>query len=71
MVEDDIFAEAEIPAGWGLLVRADDELRLARPPAKLSPSPEQRRSLLEGIALAASAVAARAMVSSETPPEES
>jgi hypothetical protein len=58
VVEDDIFAEAEIPAGWGLLVRADATdgsagvLRLARPPTRLTPSPEQRRALLEMIAIA-------------------
>jgi hypothetical protein len=58
VVEDNIFAEAEIPAGWGLLVRvacADDaahELRLARAPARLEPTAAQRIALLETIALA-------------------
>ena len=53
VVEDGIFAEAEIPAGWGLLIRAGDALRLARPPAELEASLEQRRTLLESIAAAA------------------
>ncbi len=59
VVEDNIFAEAEIPAGWGLLVRAPrgdgtgDELRLARAPAKLDPTAAQRAALRESIALAA------------------
>jgi hypothetical protein len=52
VVEDDIFAEAEIPAGWGLLIRAGEGLRLARPPAALDADPIQRRALLEAIALA-------------------
>ncbi len=61
VVEDDIFAEAEIPAGWGLLVRvpaatgegAGETLRLARAPARLDAGPDQRAALLESIALAA------------------
>lgn len=52
VVEDNIFAEAEIPAGWGLLIRAGDALRLARPPASLDAADTQRRALLESIALA-------------------
>ena len=52
VVEDAIFAEAEIPAGWGLLVRRGDALQLARPPANLDATMEQRRALLESIALA-------------------
>lgn len=54
VVEDNIFAEAEIPAGWGLLVRrvteAGEELCLARPPAALEASAAQRAALLESIA---------------------
>lgn len=57
VVEDNIFAEAEIPAGWGLLVRsateAGDTLRLARAPAPLESPAEQRAALFESIALAA------------------
>jgi hypothetical protein len=57
VVEDGIFAEAEIPAGWGLLMRREKEdgsaeLQVARPPAKLDPPAAQRRALLESIALA-------------------
>jgi len=53
VVEDGIFAAAEIPAGWGLLVRHDDQLKLERPPLQLNPSPEARLALLENIAVAA------------------
>lgn len=59
VVEDDIYAEAEIPAGWGLLVRQDDALQLRRKPARLQPSPEQRRALLERIAVAGTAAVRR------------
>lgn len=58
VVEENIFAESEIPAGWGLLVRggnaegAGDELWLARAPARLDPTATQRVALLETIALA-------------------
>jgi hypothetical protein len=52
VVEDGIFAEAEIPAGWGLLVRTGDALTLARAPADLDAAPAQRVALLECIALA-------------------
>lgn len=52
VVEDGIFAEAEIPAGWGLLVRCGEELRLGRAPANLEAAPLQRAALLECIALA-------------------
>ena len=52
VVEENIFAEAEIPAGWGLLVRSGEGLELARPPAQLPAVPEQRAALLESIALA-------------------
>lgn len=53
VVEDNIFAEAEIPAGWGLLVRRDETLTLARPPVALDATAEQRIALLENLALAA------------------
>ena len=43
----------ELPAGWGLLVRSHEELRLARPPVNLEASAEQRIALLESIAVAA------------------
>ena len=66
VVEENIFAESEIPAGWGLLVRAPrgdgggEELRLARPPAKLEPAAEQRAALLEMIAVAGTRAVNRA-----------
>lgn len=52
VVEEAIFAEAEVPAGWGLLVRGGGELRLARPPAQLDAATTQRAALLEAIAVA-------------------
>ena len=60
VVEDGIFAEAEIPAGWGLLIRAGETLRVARPPANLDAAPVQRSALLESIALAATRAVNRA-----------
>ena len=50
VVEDGIFAEAEIPAGWGLLVRRGEQLQISRPPVDLSAEPAQRVALLEQIA---------------------
>jgi hypothetical protein len=52
VVEDGIFAEADIPAGWGLLVRTGEGLRLARAPANLEAAAAQRSALLECIAVA-------------------
>jgi hypothetical protein len=66
VVEENIFAEAEIPAGWGLLVRrrrsddGEDELILARPPVQLESTPQQRAALLETIALAGTRAVNRA-----------
>ena len=51
--EDGIFAEAEIPAGWGLLIRREETLRLVRRPVACNAQPETRLALLESIALAA------------------
>ena len=57
--EEGIFAEAEVPAGWGLLVRVPgageqgDELKLMRRPVGTEASEEQRIALLENIALVA------------------
>ncbi len=56
VVEDDIFAETEIPAGWGLLVRVEEALELRRAPAALDAGDVQRRALLEAIALKATRV---------------
>lgn len=54
VVEENIFAEAEVPAGWGLLVRrgAEEALTLARPPGELGAAAEQRLRMLEAIARA-------------------
>lgn len=60
VVEENIFAEAEIPAGWGLLVRTGDDLRLARAPADLAAVTAQRLALLESIAAAATRAVNRA-----------
>lgn len=73
VVEDHIFAEAEIPAGWGLLVRAGEELELRRAPVDLDAVATQRSALLEAIALAATravnrAAGVRLPVFPETPP---
>ena len=53
VVEEGIFAEAEIPAGWGLLRRDGGELKVARPPVALEAAPGQRLALLESVAIAA------------------
>ena len=53
VVEGDIFAADEIPAGWGLLVRQGDVLQSVRPPLCLVPAPGARVALLENIAVAA------------------
>ena len=53
VVEEGIFAEAEIPAGWGLLMRVGTELSLVRAPVALEAEEAQRLALLESIALAA------------------
>lgn len=67
VVEDNIFAEAEIPAGWGLLVRClrpesegGEELRLRRAPVALEAGATQRAALLEMIALAGTRATNRA-----------
>jgi hypothetical protein len=60
VVEDNIFAEAEIPAGWGLLVRGGDELKLARPPISLEVAEPQRAALLECIGLSGTRAVNRA-----------
>lgn len=59
VVEENIFAEAEIPAGWGLLVRRGEELVLARPPVALDATAAQRIALLENIALVATRAGVR------------
>jgi hypothetical protein len=60
VVEDDLHAPAESPAGWGLLVRRGDTLELIRPPVNQPVSPSQRHALLEAIALAGTRACNRA-----------
>ena len=60
VVEDGIFAEAEIPAGWGVLVRRGEALCLTRPPSSLDAPADQRAAILETIALAATRAVNRA-----------
>lgn len=60
VVEDGIFAEAEIPAGWGLLVAKKGTLDVARRPAALAASAAQRAGVLEQIALAGTRAVNRA-----------
>jgi len=59
--EDGIFAEAEIPAGWGLLVRRGEELALARKPVWAEAKEEARRTLAECIGISATRAVNRAM----------
>lgn len=56
VVEPDCFAPADLPAGWGLLVRNDaesDGLRLERAPELLAADPAQRAALRAAIRHAA------------------
>lgn len=69
VVEDGIFAEAEIPAGWGLLVRRGEALQVARVPANLDAAPPQRTALLESIALAGTRAVNRAAGVVLAPPD--
>lgn len=57
--EDGIFAAAEVPAGWGLLVRMGESLELRRRPVATAASPQVRLALLENIAVAATRVVNR------------
>jgi hypothetical protein len=66
--EDGIFAEAEIPAGWGLLVRRGEELELARKPVWSEAKTEARAALLENIALAATRSVNRELGVTPAPP---
>lgn len=84
--EEGILAEAEVPAGWGLLVRErgsgageqGDGLRLERKPVWAEATETQRLALLENIALGATrpargardSVAERTKPSAEEPGEE-
>jgi hypothetical protein len=53
VVEPDIFAEAEVPARWGLLVREGDVLVLRRPAERLDVSLAQRDALRCNLEVAA------------------
>lgn len=53
VVDADIFAPAEIPAGWGLLVASSAGLVLARPAPALAATAERRAGLQRAVAWAA------------------
>lgn len=53
VVEPDIFAQAEVPPHWGLLVRDGDALALRRPAARLEAAPVQREALRRNLEIAA------------------
>ncbi|MEY4686350.1 MAG: hypothetical protein RIR76_373 [Verrucomicrobiota bacterium] len=59
--EPDIFAPAEIPAGWGLLVRRGDRLQLERRPVQLDSGEDARRRLLLAVAAAGTRATARSL----------
>jgi hypothetical protein len=50
VLEDHLHAEAELPAGWGVLVRRGTGLVLVREAGELRPSEEQRRAVRAAIA---------------------
>ena len=52
VAEEGIYAQADVPAGWGLLVRKGEGLVLERRPIWAEPENASRRPLLEAIALA-------------------
>jgi hypothetical protein len=64
VVEDDIHAPAERPAGWGLLARRGDNLELRCPPVGQPASTIQRHALLEAIALAGTRTCSRVLQAS-------
>jgi hypothetical protein len=53
VVEPDIFAEAEVPARWGLLVRVGEALVPHRPAVRLEATLEQRAGLRRNLELTA------------------
>lgn len=55
VIEDGIYARAEIPDGWGLLVRVGDVLELVREAPALAPESRQREALRDVLAGRASA----------------
>lgn len=50
VLEDGIYARAEIPDGWGLLVRDGDGLQLVREAPALAPEARQREALRDVLA---------------------
>jgi hypothetical protein len=57
--EPGIFAQAEVPAGWGLLVRDGDRLLLERRPVQVDAGEEARDRLLRAVAFSGSRAVAR------------
>jgi hypothetical protein len=57
--EPGIFAPAEVPAGWGLLVRDGDRLELERRPVQVDAGEQARDFLLRAVAQAGSRAVAR------------
>jgi len=53
VVEPDIYAEAEVPAGWGLLVREGEQLAMRRAAVRLEAWPTQREDLRCNLEIAA------------------
>jgi hypothetical protein len=52
VVAEDVLAPHEAPEGWGVLVVAGDDLKLARAPVRLDAGAAARLALLQAIALA-------------------
>lgn len=50
VLEPDLHARAELPAGWGVLVRDGDTLVLEREAERLEPTPAQRAALTVALA---------------------
>lgn len=69
VIEDGIFAEAEIPAGWGVLIRRGERLEQTRRPVELAPTSEQRAALLQAIAAAGTRAVNRAYGLTFLPPD--
>lgn len=59
--EPDIFAPAEIPAGWGLLVRRGETLCLERKPVQVDSGNDAREALLRAVARAGTRATARSL----------
>jgi hypothetical protein len=67
VAEDGIFAPAEIPAGWGLLVRRGDALLLEKRPVWTEPEAGHSRQLLEAIAQAGTRATLRGLPDLDPP----